>query len=574
MKFFAALALVNIACFLPLYVLNFREQPNPFAFLGGSWRAAKPLLRLLYSRVRFTDPFRINFDFTFLVLIASTLRPLPGWAVAALGVVLWLSWIEIVYATVMQVIFKRAPSLASDLSLLRTGWTVAHNYRYLIATLLAALVLGMAALSIFAAQQLLAMPSISPGIAIAIATALLLPCFYHWQSYRYSSFVWRVVYSSTLHLLRNLRFSRRTQEILTRDEEFFASRNAFSQVEFEHRPTIVLVCIESYGSIAFADDLAHPVLSDRANESLRKLADAGYQVASSFSEAPIFAGGSWLSFSSLTYGTRFDDAYVHDSLFSINSSFGAYESLFHILERNGYSNNLLCPLGGVSSRYVNWDSLDRCFRPERKFDFDSLDYNGATYDFFVQNDLYAAPDQYALNYAYDTIRSAEDKPFSLFYCTLNSHYPWNDGPTFAEDWRTLGTSAPEVPGDTGSKDINANYARSIRYQLDYVLDFAARHADDDLLLVVFGDHQPPFITPKSSGKHTPIHVLSRNPQLVEEFLECGFAPTWSLANASIDPIRHEGFLSLLMRAMNRAFGTNPALPVEYSPAGTALLREN
>ncbi|MGI9270616.1 MAG: sulfatase-like hydrolase/transferase [Woeseiaceae bacterium] len=570
MTFFLVLALTNIGCFLPLYLLNLREQANPFAFLKGKVGLDKTTMRLFYARLRFSDPFRISFDYTFLLLVAVYMDLTSNTAAVVLGIVLAVGFIEILYTSIMRVIFKRAPSLYSDLSLLRTGWSVAHNYRYALLLAVAVTVIAVFIASILITQRLLGMaPAPNFGLLL-LATVLIPPCIYNWDRFRYSAFLWRVVYSPTLHMLRNLRFSRQTQEILDKDEKFFTALNRFSDVALTQRPNVILVCVESYGSILYKDPQFAGVVTDRAQASLQQLISNGYGTASNFSASPIFAGGSWLSFSTLTYGMQFNDAHVHDNLFGRNSAFGSYESLFHILERNGYSNNLLCPLGGVSSRYVNWGSIDRCFRPQRKFDYDSLNFAGTNHDFFVQNDLFAPPDQYSLNFAYETLKDVEPDPFSLFFCTLNSHYPWTSDVRLVDNWKSLNDPAIKYNRSSESGNQDQDYKGAISYQLEYILDFAARNADDDLLLVIFGDHQPPFITAEDMGKETPVHIISRHPKLLQHFTQHGFSNQLDLCGETPAAIKHEGFLSLLIGAMSAAHGATPDMAVPYQPDGTRI----
>lgn len=569
MTFILGLVLLNVGCFLLLYLLGSREEPNPFRFIRDTGIFSRAFVRHLYARKHYTDPWRINFDISFLLLVAAFFAPLPRWVAIVLGAVLAFGIIEILYTSIMQVIFRRAPSLASDLALLRTGWSVAHRYRYLFAlAAVAALALIVTGAQVVV-QYLLAIAPSGNAWLLVVAALLVPPCLHNWRRFHYPEFLWRVCYSPLLHFLRNIEFSRRTRKLLQQDAAHFRSLNRFTAVDLVEKPNIVILCIESYGGIVYTNPALHAAIQDRVAEAAARIGDAGFAVASTLSAAPIFAGGSWLSYTSFTYGTRIDDAYVYDGLFSADSHFAEYESLFHVLERNGYANNLLCPLGGVSSRYVNWDAINRVFRPQRKFEFDDIDYRGAAQTFFVPNDLYAAPDQYALNFAYDALRRDANAPVALFFCTLNSHYPWSSSLRAVDDWQSLnGTSSNAAAA--GKRSSGEAYASAIAYQLDYLSRFVASNADDNLLLIAFGDHQPPILASESDGTHTPVHVIARNPALVEHFTEHGFARAMDLAAAAHRPIQHEGFLSLLMGAMNRAYGTDSACPVEFVPSGAIL----
>ena len=68
------------------------------------------------------------------------------------------------------------------------------------------------------------------------------------------------------------------------------------------------------------------------------------------------------------------------------------------------------------------------------------------------------------------------------------------------------------------------YLRSIVYDLSVVGRFVERYVSDDALVIVLGDHQPvKEVTRNSSSYGVPVHVLSRDPKLLEPFLARGYA---------------------------------------------------
>ncbi len=572
MQFALLLLLANLICFLPLYALNFRDAPNPLGFLSIADRSKRTwLLRPLYERSRSPDPFRINFDFTFFVLMgaAAGLRA-PGvlWCGTAL---LAFGIVEIFYTTLMHSVFKRAPALSSDLSLLRSGLKLAQRQAYwMLPAALGALV-GITYASYALVSRLFRHLPENDFWPLAAALLLIPPCFYHWRAYEYSEFLWRAVYSPLLHLHRNLLFVKRVKAVLAKDAAHFERHNFFKRVQLSGAPNVVIVCVESYGSVAHREPRFGTGIQELLRGHETQLARDGYRFASTHSEAPLFAGGSWLSYASFTYGLALTDLQLFDGLFSHASNFACYESLFHVLKRNGYENVLLCPLGGVDSHAVDWASLDRCFQTQHKIAFEDLGYGGPLVNYLGLVRRYSALDQYSLNFGYERARRDGRHPFCLFFCTLNSHYPWHAGPRPADDWRTLNHRGLALPNSEG--DVLDRYSAAIRYQLDYILRFVHARSTDAPLVVVFGDHQPPIITPESMGKQTPVHVLSRNQALIDVFLETGFAPRLDLAGTEPRAMRHEGFLSLLMKAMQAAYGTAPGLDVDYREHGAALLDE-
>jgi hypothetical protein len=161
-------------------------------------------------------------------------------------------------------------------------------------------------------------------------------------------------------------------------------------------------------------------------------------------------------------------------------------------------------------------------------------------------------------------------PQCLFFCTLNSHFPWLSPLEPVDDWRVLNDPGSVLNCSPRSDAIGRRCADAVRYQLDYILQFAAANADDDPLVIVFGDHQPPLITAEAMGKHTPVHVISKNPALLRPFYQEGFVPALSLGDQEPRPMRHEGFLSLFLKGMQAAYGTNESVTVKYRAAGVPL----
>jgi len=571
MRFYVLLALINIASFLPLYLLNLRAAPNPFLFFVVRDKTQRAwILRLMYSRYHSTDPFRIHFDFTFYVLLAAALGVTGPTSRLMATALLALGFIEILYTAIMHSVFKRAPALGSDVSLLRAGLSLAQRQAYwMVPTLLGMLVAIVWAAGVTTSALLAATPP-NAWHAAVVAALLLPPCFFH-ATWAYDQYLWRTVYSPLLHFGLNLRFSALLDRLHDRDASHYERYNAFRDVRLEGAPNVVVVCVESYGSVAFRDDRAGAGLSSLLRNHEEHLTRLGYRVASTLSEAPLFAGGSWLSYTSFTYGTRIDNIQLYDGLFSRGSGFAAYESLFHVLNRNGYENVLLCPLGGVDEHTVDWASVDRCFHAQRRIGFDDLDYVGPKVNYLGIVRRYSPIDQFSLNRAYERARDQGD-PFSLFFCTLNSHYPWHSIAEATDDWIGLNEPGVDVLGEPAGELID-RYNAAIRYQLDYLMRFARDRANDEPLIILFGDHQPPFITPEPLGKYTPVHVICHDQALIEAFLAHGFADTLDLSHMHSTTIRHEAFLSLLMQGLQSAWGTTTGLDLPFRERGASVFED-
>ena len=62
----------------------------------------------------------------------------------------------------------------------------------------------------------------------------------------------------------------------------------------------------------------------------------------------------------------------------------------------------------------------------------------------------------------------------------------------------------------------AAYGRSIEYSLAALFSFVRRYGDDDLVLVVLGDHQPAtLVTGQGAGHDVPISVIAHDPEVLE-----------------------------------------------------------
>jgi hypothetical protein len=84
----------------------------------------------------------------------------------------------------------------------------------------------------------------------------------------------------------------------------------------------------------------------------------------------------------------------------------------------------------------------------------------------------------------------------------------------------------------------AAYSRSVVYCLNVLISFVERYGDDDLVLILLGDHQPSTVVSGHGGSHdVPITLIARDPTVMERISGWGWqegmrpdseAPVWPM----------------------------------------------
>lgn len=196
------------------------------------------------------------------------------------------------------------------------------------------------------------------------------------------------------------------------------------------------------------------------------------------------------------------------------------ESLFSVLEKMGYENYLVSGLGGFENYVIEWGKILSFLDTRNVIKYTDLEYKGERFNFGP-----SAPDQYLLNKSRALIEEKSiGKPFALFLETINSHYNFDSPTIVLKDWKSCSTALREdyKPLQNLSEKVLDNYFKAITYQLECVVDFILSDKEKDSIYVLFGDHQPPFITNSNNSYKTPIHVISKNQTFINQWYSKGF----------------------------------------------------
>jgi hypothetical protein len=266
-----------------------------------------------------------------------------------------------------------------------------------------------------------------------------------------------------------------------------------------------LVWIESYAASAHRA----PAVAALLDRHSGRLADAGFDTASGLLEAPIRGGQSWLSHATLLAGLDIGDQTRYRTLLDHDTA-----TLAHDFDATGHATAAVIP--AILQAWPEGAQLGF----EHRVDAAALDYRGPGLGWVTM------PDEFTLDRAARTVRPRLDGPTFIQVALISSHAPWQPvlpllGPdTPLDDGRAFDPWAGRAPGPGAMREpverLRERYHDALAYSLDTALGWAARTLGPDDLLLIVGDHPPaPLIATDPDDARVPIHVLSRDPALIE-----------------------------------------------------------
>jgi phosphatidylglycerophosphate synthase len=309
------------------------------------------------------------------------------------------------------------------------------------------------------------------------------------------------------HQLSGMRAIVDTQELLKRTPK---------HLDRLHHANVYVMFVESYGVTV----LDRPSFAEQAVPALgamqSRLSYRGFTSASGRMESATYGGMSWLAHATFLTGVRTSDQLEYDLL-----GVSHPRSLARMAHEAGYYTILIQPNTNRQSHTADFYDFDQTYK---NWDFD---YAGPSFAWA------SMPDQYVLDFIRRKAIDHAKGPLFLVYNLISSHAPWSHVPTMVEDWSQVGNGTiynnhPIKRAHTnwpGFSNAAEPYLGSILYDFGVIADYITRFVDDDSLLIVLGDHQPVSeITDNSPSWAVPVHVISRDPSLVEPFVARGYTP--------------------------------------------------
>ena len=280
---------------------------------------------------------------------------------------------------------------------------------------------------------------------------------------------------------------------------------------------VLLVFVESYGKVAVQDSSISPRIDAVLDQGGGALRASGFGSRSAFLESPTFGGISWLAHATLQSGVWIDSQRRYDQLVETDRF-----TLSRAFRRAGWRT-----VGGLPANDRTWPEGSGFYRFDKVYDSRNVGYRGPRFGYATM------PDQYVLA-ALQRLELARRGRPALFaeLDLVSSHVPWTRIPQLVA-WDAIGDGSifDRVPILESSRSAlfadagraRAAYGRSIEYTLGALFSFVQRYGDEDLVLVVLGDHQPAtLVTGHGASHEVPVSIIAHDPRVLDRIAGWGW----------------------------------------------------
>jgi hypothetical protein len=279
---------------------------------------------------------------------------------------------------------------------------------------------------------------------------------------------------------------------------------------------VTFIFLESFGAVLYDHPQARPA-TDPARRALQDaIVASGRHVVSGFFRSPTIGGASDLAHLSLLSGVDLSDPRRHDLLLTTQRP-----TLLHLFKQAGYQSYGLY-------HAVSWPWPEHVhYGFDHYLDGPALRYEGPPITFWK------IPDQIALaRFEHLHPRVADSPPRVFFFPTITSHFPFGPVPPYQPDWQRALSSTPfdahelkaalELP--VNWLEMRTHYIASVNYVYRWLTGYFGLPEARETIYVLIGDHQPTAnITGERVPWDVPVHIISRDPELLQRFKAQGFS---------------------------------------------------
>ena len=277
---------------------------------------------------------------------------------------------------------------------------------------------------------------------------------------------------------------------------------------------VLVTFVESYGRSAIEGSPSSPRVRALLDAGTRRLETSGFSARSGFLTSPTFGGLSWLAHATLQSGLWVDNEGRYEGLLSRNRL-----TLTRAFKRNGWRTVSLMP----STNHARWPEGKRFYKFDKIYYQWDFGYRGPKFGFSRM------PDQYALKVLQrqELGRADRRRPLMTMVELASSHAPWAPLPHMV-GWNRLGDGSlyHRMRSNARSEvelwrehpeDIESAFSDSIMYSLKSLISFVQKYGDEDLVLVVLGDHQPATVVTGQGASHdVPVTVIAHDEAVLDQ----------------------------------------------------------
>ncbi|PTY38249.1 hypothetical protein BGP77_17575 [Saccharospirillum sp. MSK14-1] len=308
----------------------------------------------------------------------------------------------------------------------------------------------------------------------------------------------------TLHSLQDLQAFAATVGDDAADE--LPADGLFSRLEGKD---VFVVFAESYGRVLLEQDPFQAAITEKLNWAEASLVAEGLQMRSAFLTSPTVGGLSWLAHGTLLSGAWIDSENRYKSLM-----LSERVTLNRLFRKAGWRTVAGMPaisLAWPEGAYYGYDQI---------YNAHTFGYEGRPFNWVTM------PDQYVWSALQARERSGQNRPPVMAEVALiSSHAPWTpnthlvpwdqvgDGTIF-NDQAQAGPNPEDVWSDVNS--IRLYYRQSIEYMLETLVSYLQEYGDDNLVVLILGDHQAaPMITGDPDNRDVPVHLIASDPAVID-----------------------------------------------------------
>jgi phosphatidylglycerophosphate synthase len=270
---------------------------------------------------------------------------------------------------------------------------------------------------------------------------------------------------------------------------------------------VIIAVVESYGQVAVRGTSFSPGIDTLLRNRTASLARAGWSSRSAWLTSPTFGGISWLAHSTLQSGLWVNSNQRYSEITASNRF-----TLSDAFKKAGWHTVADDPsdarIWRVGTSFYHYDQL---------FNRYNVGYRGPTFSFAK------VPDQYTLAEFQRNELAPGHKPVMGEIDLVSSHIPWAPLPTMVP-WNKVGDGSIYDPQPARSESaatvwqndntVRKFYGQSIQYSLNALTSWVTELNDPNLVLILYGDHQPHTVVSGPGATHeVPISIIARDPSV-------------------------------------------------------------